>query len=362
MTHTAYDEQLGGSVDATISSTYRMRQTYGPGCARMYVLRPTVVGLTARLPRADRNQVMVEVSVANYGAHAIQVQTPGGAPVASVVPGTTVDFLLLANGSADGEWFASPATGSAMSPALDTRRIPYLISFGKGTGPNVNLRTEIAKVHDYDGVTPVSLRCTIEDGAVIGSQYAAPAPALASGVWPAGSTLMLIVGTGARIVGKGGAGGRGGNGGASLIFPGEDGGTALELSIPTSLYNYGKIQGGGGGGGGGRGGAIGAQNPGGGGGGGAGHLPSLGGAPGLLSTGQPAGTGGGGNGFIDTAGLGGNAGGQSGGNGGGPGQAGQAGSGSGGGGGDAGPAIVKAAGVVLTKRRAGTIDGPEVAL
>lgn len=124
----------------------------------------------------------------------------------------------------------------------------------------------------------VSVSLTINSGVVVGSTSILQ-PALTTGNLPAGSSVTII--NNGYIVGKGGDGGKGRTLASGL--PGENGGPALEATVPTIIENNSIILGGGGGGG-----AGGGANchecyddPGAGGGGGAGRDIGLGGTSGL---------------------------------------------------------------------------------
>ena len=117
------------------------------------------------------------------------------------------------------------------------------------------------------------------------------------GSWPASSTATVTVGTGASIVAKGGPAGDGGSAAGPAIpnaqwtagGAGTGGGTAMNISLPTTIVNFGIIAGGGGGGGGGNGRRVApAASGGGGGGGGASGFSTIGnagqGGPGAPAT------------------------------------------------------------------------------
>lgn len=147
-------------------------------------------------------------------------------------------------------------------------RKPVTLSI-TASGRNVNLRT-LADAAGYNGTSPAAVTVTVVAGVIIGST-STTAYALDTGTWPTGTTLQLIIGSGAYVVGKGGDGG--GNGGGLDLggAPGSPGGPALCLRIPTTISNTGIIAGGGGGGGGANDGIGGVDSPFGG--GGAGDLP-----------------------------------------------------------------------------------------
>lgn len=143
---------------------------------------------------------------------------------------------------------------------------------------NLNLR----EIHDLNYAPPVAGDTVTFRGVAgftIGSRFT-NVPAMVTGDWPEGVTLILVT-DGLRIQGKGGAGGNGRVIHSSAETAGADGGDAIEATVPISIDNTGgEIWGGGGGGGGGA-----AQTVptvpigyGGNGGGGAGTEPGLGGS------------------------------------------------------------------------------------
>lgn len=71
-----------------------------------------------------------------------------------------------------------------------------------------------------------------------------------TGNWDAGTELDLYIGGSGFIVGAGGAGGKNGHGGGGANGAGDRGTSALGVTYPLNIYNYGTIAGGGGGGGG----------------------------------------------------------------------------------------------------------------
>lgn len=359
---TAADEHFGGSVDASMAGGfYQVGLPFGPGGARYYVLRPSgatfvILPLAAFIrPGADVFEIV------NAGSADLAVYTLFLTPVVTVTPGQTARLHLLESQAvADGVWQCDLAAGTVTLGTSLADRKPVELRLTAQN--NVDLRNQARAVGAVDDV-PYALTCTVAAGEVIGSTSTS-APAMDTGIWPAGSTIKLIIEAGARICGRGGAGGRGG-----MIPPtsfneaGNTGGTALQVQCPTVLTSFGYIQGGGGGGGGGT--FLGV--PGGGGGGGAGYSASVGGAGGInpisgaqltLAAGQP--------GSVGIGGLGGvSPGGNNGGAGGGPGAAGSPGlSGASAitpaAGGAAGSAIRRATASTLTKLVAGTIDGAEV--
>lgn len=132
------------------------------------------------------------------------------------------------------------------------------------------------------------LHATVTNNAIVGSNSTAT-PAFNVPSLPAGSSVVIANNN--MILGCGGNGGNGGsNGSSSGVTAGSNGGPALHLAYPTTIYNYGTIAGGGGGGAGGAG-YTSTSNPvayfaGGGGGGGAGYGTGAGGNGGTAANGN----------------------------------------------------------------------------
>lgn len=153
---------------------------------------------------------------------------------------------------------------------------------------------------------PSTVIVTINSGVQIKSGSAAN-PALTTGTLPAGSNVQII--NHGQIYGAGGSGGGGGTA-TTAGGPGVKGGTAIDITVPTTINNLNLVCSGGGGGGGGGGdnffggggggGGAGMNTGSGGGGGGAGASNGL---PGTVGSGGTGGAGAGG-----AAGIGGNGG------------------------------------------------------
>lgn len=108
---------------------------------------------------------------------------------------------------------------------------------------NINLRT-LYNV-DYPAPTASTVaKFIIERGVVIGSSETGT-EALATGSWPSGATVILVLQAGAFVVGAGGEGGTG----TGASAEGGQGGLAISLNYSMTLENNGVIGGGGGGGG-----------------------------------------------------------------------------------------------------------------
>lgn len=94
--------------------------------------------------------------------------------------------------------------------------------------------------------SPVCVVCDVGAGVLIDSPSTAD-PAFSTGTLPAGS-LVAIVNDG-NIIGRGGDGGDGYDPAQGLTGDGEDGGTAIDLTLDADIVNNFNIYGGGGGGG-----------------------------------------------------------------------------------------------------------------
>jgi hypothetical protein len=316
------------------------------------VLRPSGAGLNAVLPVASFVSPGTLITVANFGSNSLTVRDLIGTSIAVVAVNQVAQVYCVNTGSPWGTWVAQVRAASGGSSL--TSRTPIDIVVSSSIPGGLNLRGRAIEMGYSDESIAYAVHCTIKSGVVVGNEVATPG--LNTGAWPAGSTLFLVLESGARICGRGGNGGY-----YPTQLSGADGGVALRLYLNTALVSYGYIQGGGGGGG--MGAVTAALQAGGGGGGGAGFGLSVGGSVRPQSTataGQPGapGVGGqGGAGGLVAPGT--NGSGTAGGAGGGPGAAGTSVSG-GGSGGAAGRAIEKYSGATLTKIVAGTIDGAEV--
>ena len=342
MTQTAIEAWYGGSATETISADYRMRVEF-----RLLDVAATTSGLKVKLPRGDLVPAGVQYVVSNRGANDVLVVRHDGATVANCPAGQVVCCLCTSSATTAGEWIVFSYASVQRGSAITLGREPWHLALYSGAEGSLNLRYELDRI-GYQGTKPVSLVVSIGAGVERGI-FTPSAPAVDSGPFPAGSTILLV--NGGTIAG---AGGNGGIGGGSGAFPdpaeaGGSGGIGLRLWVNTSIVNYGHIQGGGGGGGGGTGSA--SQE---GGGGGGGYVPGMGGGVRGLGGGSPGIPG------RLQAGGGGGTGANDGGSGGSPGTAGAAGGGSGGAGGAAGAAISSLASATVTIIRAGNILGPQV--
>lgn len=360
MGNTAIDEQRGGSVDVTLGSAtvYQGRMPTGPGGVRLYVVRPTVAGSTFRLPNPSYCSVGSEpvCVVINKGTQSINIASFGGVAITALAANRSIEAYLGFAGL--DLWNLNGPFTVASSSALNGTRKPIELVYTASTTTGTNFRVDAAKQFGYVGADgPVALTVTVKTGVVLGqgdmgSYFETSPPAgTTTGSWPAGSTCLLIVESGAYIQGRGGAGANQGTlyNGAN----GRAGGSALECWIPTCIQNNGYIRGGGGGGGGGNRKDTPSIIYGGNGGGGAG-------APGGTNgTGTQAGTIAAG---LEAGGSGGQlSGGYAGGAGGGPGLPGSPGFGlngaTGGAGGLAGPAIRRLSTITVTQFGSGVYAG-----
>lgn len=371
------EEIFGGGIriDAPLGgASYGVPLPSGQGGARVILVRfQDNSTSTLTLPDARRLSVSgrriytIRASgliSANNGI--LEVRDNAGGLVTSIASGwglqQSVRLYLTSNATAAGSWVADKRTVnpsslfSGLGSIITANRRLYDIELRSWGQSQYNLRNVLnGSPYYYPGDKPVAVRLNITGNLVLGS-LATFDTAFRTGIFPIGSTLMLIIGAGCIITGKGGAGGRGQDGvlipGGLPSTPGSNGGPAMRIEMNTWLLNNGEIHGGGGGGGGG---SQNAGQGGGGGGSGAGFTATPGGLGG--QGGGPSG----GIGTIASGGGGGNSNGVFGGFGGGPGANGSAGQGPGGSTfGVAGPAIQVSAAFTLTKIRAGTILGAEV--
>lgn len=347
MGRTAYEEHFGCSIAVAISADYQIGLPSGQGGCRFFSIQATIPGLRVKLPKAvylqsgGAVQPLIECVT---GSDKFMIVDAEDNELFEAVADNVYECRLLSNAHDAGSWIIRELAVESGTMLL-ANAVPLEISLGSG-GNGINLR-DFARTIGFTDEVPYAIRCTLLADSVIGNEVTTPS--FDTGDWPAGSSLLLFLETGAVITGKGGDGGRGGDVPPGLLAqPGLAGGPALVVRLNTALVSYGTIQGGGGGGGGG---ARNGTQAGGGGGGGCGHQQSIGGNPG---TGGGAFNGQFGSLFV--AG-GGGSGGNQGGQGGAPGGVGSA---SGAAGGAAGDAIRRLSTVTLTKIRAGTILGAEV--
>lgn len=359
MAYTSLHEGFGGSHVETISANATAPAPTRQGGARLLVYDASSSGLSVTLPDATKlrtgGRLTYLVCLDPSSANSLEVKDNGGTTLVTLTAGDCVELFLAGNGSAAGTWIDRTTTYEE-GTALASNRQHVRAEFGV-SGNDVDLKTYVTDWGLWDGSSAVSLWVIVGelDGSamVVGSTSTSTAAMTIQG-FPAGSTCLLILRSGAYISGRGGNGGYGGQAPSGLLAEnGHDGGVALSVSHDTVLFGGGFINGGGGGGGGG---ARNGNQAGGGGGGGAGYIPSAGGAAGS-GGGASAGVGG----QLTFAG-GGGSGGNAGGTGGTVGNDGSA-AASGGLGGSAGDAVQYLASVTWdTTNYNGTINGSETAV
>lgn len=364
MSYTALSEQLGGSEDVTINSPgiYRARLPYGPNGCRLYVIRPTVAGVIFRMPDPALMTTGTAplIVVINKGPEALQLTNFGGINIGAALTANKAVELWLPIVGVDTWLPIGPSTVSSGSALNGTRKI-FDVTYSASSTTRTNVRNDVAKQYGYIGQDgPVAVNVLVKTGVVLGGGTTSN-PSVATGAWPAGSTMVITLESGAYIAGAGGAGGSGFLASSSGGTAGAAGGDALNVTVNAALINYGTVQGGGGGGGGGAARILsGVATQGGSGGGGAGANAGSGG-PIIQSAASTAGLAG----SFTAGGAGGVLGaGAAGGTGGAPGvagSAGQSGTTAGAAGGASGTAIKvnTGNGYSLTKIVAGTILGPE---
>lgn len=353
MARTAEREFFGAVIEETgLVDDYRARLPSGPGGCRFYVLG-FVGPQTMELPDARLINPGVEavLTVAVTDSDIDIVPNGSGTPLVTLPAGDVCTFWLIDNITQEGEWGFTQTSYAAGTP-ITIGRLIYEVTIDRDT-LDFDLRDHLIAL-GFDGSTPVSVRCTIAAGVTLGATSTS-SYGFDTGGLPTGSTVLLTVGTGAVVTGKGGAGGRGGDVLPGLLSQvGSSGGHGMRVQDDTVLVNLGTIQGGGGGGGGGASLSVpvSSQQAGGGGGGGAGwqNTGATGGRPGTGGGATPGYSGSrdqggdGGTGYVN------------GGSGGWPGSAGTAATAAGG---AAGDAIQRATAKTLSKIRAGTITGAE---
>lgn len=292
MTYTTSDATYGGSVDyrGNLDAILFLPWPINQNSARMIIIDGSHLLV---LPRIDRSKLRPSSRphyvIHNDGPHIVTVVSEGGqdgfsASTNNVNPGESMSCYLTSTLGPDGTdiygtWGFTAVSGAVLHAELANRLTFEAVIGDNGFFP-INIRDEIENTQGYRGVEPVALTIRVQPNITRGSDDWS-VPAVDTGTWPPGSTALLIVGAGAKILGRGGRGGRGSVNyqfapNTSPFSPdGGDGGPALRVQMDLGIYNYGIIGGGGGGGGGGQmpGNATGQGT--GGGGGGAGFGPSL---------------------------------------------------------------------------------------
>lgn len=363
MGNTAIDEQLGGSDDTTYSlgGIYTLRLPSGFNGCRLYVARPTVAGVILRMPSPSRCSTGAApiFVIINKGTQTLTVTSNGGITIGTIAAGNAWEIWLQLEGV--DSWLPIGPFPVSSSGNLNGNRKIFDVTYSASSTTRTNVRNDVAKQYGYIGQDgPVAVNVLVNTGVVLGGGTTSN-PSVATGAWPAGSTMVITLESGAYIAGAGGAGGSGFLANSTGGTAGAAGGDALNVTVNAALINYGTVQGGGGGGGGGAARIVsGVPTQGGSGGGGAGANAGAGG-PVIQSAASTAGSAG----SFTAGGAGGVLGaGAAGGTGGAPGvagSAGQSGTTSGAAGGAAGTAIKvnTGNGYSLTKLVNGTILGAE---
>jgi hypothetical protein len=353
------DSAFGGSIArGAITGTTKMIWEH-----RIVDIAPTAGGSILQLPDARSlgydprlTRAGFQFIVTNHGTQSTLIKDAGSTTLVTLAAGAAVKIWLTSKSTAAGTWIVRNYGSFARGSALGVTRVPFSLTIGITDASAYNLHDDLLGYYHWDGTSTVAvtLRIIIPRGSSTSSL-----PAIDTGVLPAGSTTVIIIGPSGVVAGMGGAGGRGGLAGISATGAnGTAGGPAMRVWQDTTIANYGVIGGGGGGGGGG-GAAAGPSSDGGGGGGGQGHGPSAGGAVGTLGA-SP-----GGSGTINVQGSGGasNGAGGRGGDGGAAGAAGTNGNNStasGGTGGAAGPYMLRKTTATINWLVTGTRFGAEV--
>lgn len=270
-TRTAIHEAFGTSASLTMTADTFAPLNYGPGGARLLVVSASA-GLKLKMPDARLLRTgPAVITVYNSGANSVSVTTNDGATViANLLANRIVELHLTSTATANGTWLAQTPTTPSVGSPITIGRTPMNLSIDFYSNNGVNLRT-LAERNGYTGEYPLALKVEIPSQIILGAPNALT-PALDTGVFYAGTSILLV--NRGKVYAAGGMGGNGGSTGSGAGSAGQAGGTALYARHSVRVVNTGTIAGGGGGGGGGQGG-VSAQ--GGGGGGGAGGLPGTGG-------------------------------------------------------------------------------------
>ena len=283
MARTAYDEHFGGSVDLGITARYDLPYPSGvPGSSKMHVIRPSIAGLDVYLPDATAIPQAVGgdpcFTILNLGTWALDIVTSGGSLFTTLNVGDAVQIMLLDGSTSDGVLVARSSVVSTPGPSIPTNVVNFFLTLQSGLDTNIR---DLCDLQGYDGVTPARVFALLSvpvggSIALLGASSTS-ASALTTGLFPSGSSVTLTIGAGCYVTGKGGAGGNGAPLSGSPTN-GQNGGVAMSVLAPMTLFNYGSILGGGGGGAGDA--TVAATNYalGGGGGGGSGYGISSGGS------------------------------------------------------------------------------------
>ena len=255
------DEYFGGSTRVSINSNFYLTNK------ALVVLTPTVSGLKVFLPaNPPSSSGAAQFLILNDNNSSRNLDIRDFADTATLGTITPQSAVMLSYED-DSGWLitevnnASIQIGQSFNPAYDD----YELTIASDTA-NYDIKAQLIE-RGWDGTTPISVTLTINQGAVVYSEYW-DKPAITSNTgWPVSSILILICN--GLIFGMGGSGGHGGICQlAGSNSPGQRGGSAIEVSLPTVVICGGAIYGGGGGGGGGAAPLTAGTNHGGGGGGG----------------------------------------------------------------------------------------------
>lgn len=344
MTTSAIERVLGGGAEITASGgTTRLRATtrfWVVNCSTInqsVLMPPVLVGNALVFPGQPARHFMIVAPATN--ANAFQIKDSGANLITTVMPGDAFSVTLRSSATPVGTWSAKLRTGGFVTgTSIPSTREFWPITLNDWSSVNFNCRAYL-DANGYEGVNPVAITLTVGQGTYRGSDKIGDTTqdgsAIDTGIFPAGSRMLLLL-NGSTLSGFGGAGGRGGDVPPGLLAAnGSPGGSALTCRIPTEIGGSGTIQGGGGGGGGG---AYNGVASGGGGGGGAGFRWGIG-ADGGLNGAVGAGGQRGNNGAVFGGGSGGAGGSAAAGTGGAGGNPGSSGANSGGTGGVGGSAI-----------------------
>ena len=144
----------------------------------------------------------------------------------------------------DGTWKAVKS-GWINKNGVWTKFYSNVVTVNVATQNNINLRTLYVNQTGDSSSAAASVIFNINGN--IGSSSTATA-AMVTGVWPAGSEIIVNVAAGVYVVGAGGSGGNSIQGN-NVATAGLAGGTAISLGYSITIVNNGVIGGGGGGGG-----------------------------------------------------------------------------------------------------------------
>ncbi len=153
--------------------------------------------------------------------------------------GFASNTLISLNQAAVRTLFAKPSGTIALSDGY-SKAAPFVFNPTIGTTQNYNLKAA-AIAAGWNQTTPLSCTVTVSPGAIVGSSSTGAYAFDTGSTFPIGTSISLVVGSGAYIVG---AGGTGNSPGAATA-----GGPALRAQYLLSVTNGGVIGGGGGGGG-----------------------------------------------------------------------------------------------------------------